>query len=489
MHVRCHYEYCYITDTDAGIVHSSNMSKSLSVRRSLARSYAKVCGSRPSEDIGSRRASEPTYIPQVEQKVDALNINFDSPAETPPATVTSGNTGPMPITVPSEGTGSGSVAPRDTNSEPPDTSLSVATQSSVGTVGEITNSNNTPGAEQLSTSTETLTASNISVEENKKKFAKNVTDPDFIRDYFSNLVEHPAANAVDENIDEAEHSLSTSVEIGKAQERGEHRFAQVCNFPLKLILTPISRGGVLTATFSSLLEMEFGPLHAALQVGDVILEWNDTSLVVPHFCEHDDPLLKANIQHLTGWVDFTHDHFPRMREAAEQLDYQGQIELIFRATAEKSRLIDELVKVIVKYNRHCYYNLIDRNCQHFVLDALKALGVEKPIQFTGGLGEYFKALKLGRSKSVPVQYKNHAELDVYVKCCQANNKLDSMPQGDLEFLLAQYFQFHLQDRDQYKKDPVAMENWKCTERECHMQELEKRIELKNLRIHNFRTVH
>ena len=42
--------------------------------------------------------------------------------------------------------------------------------------------------------------------------------------------------------------------------------------------------------------MQFGPLHAALQIGNVILEWNDSSLVIPHYTDPSDPLLKTDVQ-------------------------------------------------------------------------------------------------------------------------------------------------------------------------------------------------
>ncbi len=35
--------------------------------------------------------------------------------------------------------------------------------------------------------------------------------------------------------------------------------------------------------FSRVLKLAYGPLHAALVVGNVTLEWDDKSLVVPRF--------------------------------------------------------------------------------------------------------------------------------------------------------------------------------------------------------------
>lgn len=266
-------------------------------------------------------------------------------------------------------------------------------------------------------------------------FAKNLVDEEFIKHYFCNIRQDSAV-------------------------------------PLKLILIPL-RSSSESPTFMHLLEMEFGPLHAALQIGDVILEWNDSSLVVPHFCQHDDPLLKADTQQFTEWVDFTLNQRSRMKNPEKWLESKGQIELVMVKKIHDP-IIEALVKLIVNYNSYHWYKLINHNCQHFVLDAFKVLQVNKPaFHFTGGLSKHLKTVKSGKSPSVPVQYKNHAELDLYVKEHKEKDLLHSMPQKDLEFLLAQYFQFHLQDKSQYCKKVADLEKWECKEKDCLMHELEK----------------
>lgn len=39
-----------------------------------------------------------------------------------------------------------------------------------------------------------------------------------------------------------------------------------------LIFTPLKRGASIAKTLASLVELQFGPLHAAIQMGSVILE-------------------------------------------------------------------------------------------------------------------------------------------------------------------------------------------------------------------------
>lgn len=318
--------------------------------------------------------------------------------------------------------------------------------------------------------------------------AKEIISKESLMCYFSELIENCAAGVIDEKLSEPDPESLTPKELDKAKERGEHRFAHLCDFPLRIVLTPLSRGGRIVSQFAELLEMQFGPLHASLQVGNVILEWNDSSLVVPHFCEPEDPLLQADLQHLSNWAEFTSTQHDKVRKAVTTSDYQKQIELVFHVTAEKHRQLETLVDVIIRYNELYYYNLIDRNCQHFVTDALKALGVEKPINFTGGLGEYFEALKKGRSSSVQAQFASHAELDSYVSTKEGNVEINKMEQNDLEFLLAQYFRFHLEQKSKLQDQNADLRDWACKEPACCMQRLEKQIRFERLRIHNFRAI-
>ena len=322
-----------------------------------------------------------------------------------------------------------------------------------------------------------------------KQVAQHLISKEDISDYFSTLVDHPATKAIEENLTEEKCEFTSTYEESRAQERGEERFTKLCDLPLKLILTPLCVGGRVISKFASLLEMQFGPLHAALQVGDVILEWNDSSLVVPHFAEHDDQLMKTDVRHLTDWVSFTSSEVPRVREAIQSLDYRKQIELIYKVTAEKQRLIDNLVDVIVTYNRQCYYDIIRRNCQHFVTDALRALGVTEPVEFTGGLGEYFRALKQGRSKALHAKFTNHVHLDNYVREKEQSGEIGQLTKHDLEYLLAQYFRYHLEQKTRLQRDnkQAELSEWGCEVKGCCMERLEKRIDFESLRIHSFKT--
>lgn len=109
--------------------------------------------------------------------------------------------------------------------------------------------------------------------------------------FFSQMVLDNARDAVDGAVEEGELTFIHSMEREAAFKRGAQRFGSVCNFPVKLVFTPLKRGRKMASTFSSMLEMRFGPLHAALQVGEVLVEWNDSSLVCPRLCNAEDRVM------------------------------------------------------------------------------------------------------------------------------------------------------------------------------------------------------
>ena len=318
--------------------------------------------------------------------------------------------------------------------------------------------------------------------------ATMLTDPNLLWSHFFSGVIDSAAAAVDENLDESGLKFTSSQERESARERGEHRFSTVCHFPIKLILTPLKRGRGVANTFASLLSMQFGPLHAALQVGDVILEWDDSSLVHPYQSDYEDRIIELEVQRHSRWVHYTKQHQPEIKRAVDHLDFPEQIELIYTVTSEKKNCIDDLIQVIIRYNKYFSYSLLHRNCQHFVSDALRALKVDLPEEFTGGLGDYYDSLVQGKTPSVPSNFKNHSLLDTYVVQKQRDGVLASMPQHDLEYLLALYFRFHLESKTRFRKDCKPLEEWRCEEVNCQMDTIENYIHFESMRIHDFKTI-
>ena len=139
-------------------------------------------------------------------------------------------------------------------------------------------------------------------------------------------------------------------------------------------------------------------------------------------------------------------YYCQVREAIDALDYGKQIDLVFQFTAEKYHFFDALFDVIIRYNsQFCH--------RPQLTDALGALGIDKLPEFTGGLQDYFEELKSGRAC---LAFTNHAKLNEHVKQIVDNRMILSMPQHDLENLLAQCFRFHLQQKSQLQdKIPIS----------------------------------
>lgn len=469
---------------------SSSSSKSKSLKGSLAKSYALLLQNREKKKNEQHATSQPkSATASMKAKIDAFGEKDQQASYSPIAINSEGQVKPQKVDfVNGQSALSDPEPPRHQGSAlkasaVPQTQLAESQKlnSSLGASIE-------PEAESQGASAKTQASVDTLSESAKSELAASLIDPKLLwEDYFSGLIDD-AADAVEENVAEKESELCHSLEVRHARRRGEHRFGDVCNFPLKLIFTPLKRGRGLAKTFASLLEMEFGPLHAALQVGRVVLEWSDNSMVTPYPCDYEDEVMKLDMQPYSEWVKYTGKHHSEAKKTIEGLDYAGQIELTYKIASEKKRLLDALIEVIIQYNKFHYYNLFDRNCQHFVSDALEALKVELPAEFKGGLGKYYKALIAGKTPSVPSKFKTHSHLDLYIKQKQEDGTITSMPEHDLEFILALYFRFHLESKTKLKKDRKALDEWHCEEEHCRMQDIEGFIELQSMAIHNFKTI-
>lgn len=86
------------------------------------------------------------------------------------------------------------------------------------------------------------------------------------------------------------------------------------------------------------------------------------------------------------------------------------------------------------------------------------------------------------------EFKYHSDLDVYVMKKKQEGALSSMPQHNLEYILALYFRFHLENKMKLKGNREALEKWKCQETGCCMEEIERVIDLQSMEIHRFKTI-
>lgn len=287
--------------------------------------------------------------------------------------------------------------------------------------------------------------------------------------YFAHLVSEAAGDIVLETAEESETSFNNAWERAMLQKRTLQRLETVTNFPVKLILRDLQHTlPPFVSSFSKMIQLEFGPLHAALIIDDVMLEWDDSGLIMP--CQVEEEwVFQTRLQ--GKFNNFVQAMKPKMRDSARRMDLKKQIEQVFEVTQEKQQAINQLIRVIIHYNTHLEYNVLTRNCQHFVIDAMKALGIDKVPQFTGVFQDYFQALKSGKSTNVLEKFETHAELDEHVNTIIK----PGLTQHDLEYLLCQYFMLHVGSCKRTSSGEQAPE-WRCEEESCRMSEIEQMLE-------------
>ena len=208
---------------------------------------------------------------------------------------------------------------------------------------------------------------------------------------------------------------------------------------------------------------EYGAFHAAIIIGDTVLEWNDSSLVIPRRFSETEWAFWSTVH--------THDRermspVPvRANDQETNKHFECIIEKIEGIRQEKELLIQALVEMAVCYNTKLHYGVISNNCQHFAKDCLSAIGKsgdEK--QFEGKVGELVDLLiKGGAQNTVPGDFATHEELNSHV---MAN--LEQMTEADMEYCLCLYHLFHA-----FKEKESE-----CSDRTCQEKNLEEALERK-----------
>ena len=275
--------------------------------------------------------------------------------------------------------------------------------------------------------------------------ASDITDQDALKTTFSHLFQDTydiITDAVsdDEDLD----GLASPTEQTKKQERAKDRMEDLCDLPIKLYLRKLALpdSGTLhklTCGASSFLRCRFGPLHAALRVGDVLIEWDCSSLVIPRrVCD-----LSPQEREFFFMTDIRRSS-DFHRSASHPKTTDSEIEVLISKNADKVKLIDNLIEVIRRYNRKYYYNVVSRNCQIFLLDAAEALGIrDKLIIKDSRLKNHFEDLRAaGQARGLKQSFANHVELDAYVMNRDRKGELEKDDLAALEYLNAAYYHFH-----------------------------------------------
>lgn len=322
-------------------------------------------------------------------------------------------------------------------------------------------------------------------EEEQRELARALTDRDLMFSRFGGLLD-----AVEEEIEAAakedEAHFAHSLEVKMAHVRAKHGMARVCHLPVKLFLSRMQWGLPAPSVTTKLVQFlfRFGALHAGLMVGNIRIEWGQESLIDPQW---EDVLMEeefvANVHPQGEWAVSTSAYGKKFSLADRERSINKKINLIMESAKEKQQLITNLVEVIVKYNRTKHYNLLKCNCQHFVLEAMAALGIKEVPKFSGHLNDYLNKL-MKYKVDVPEEFADHAALDAYVK---PKLRADTLTQHDMEYLLVHYHRLHVKRVKSMPAD--ADTEWKCDVKSCQCDFLAEKVDAQAMLCHQFLTHH
>ena len=314
-------------------------------------------------------------------------------------------------------------------------------------------------------------------EEELREIAYNLTDFESMFRRFHHLLGPVVDKAIDEALIDYRAVFTHSQEIEMAHRRAKHELARVFHLPVKLFLSRLrqtipmySIAGKVSNFF-----LEYGALHAGLVVGNVRIEWGQESIVEAR-PEDDIPSdeFVATVDSKGELGQGATETCKKFSLANRERRTDDKIKLIINTAEKKKEILSNLVQVITSYNLERKYDLFTCNCQHFVRDALAALGINEPPRFSGQLRDYLEHLKQGRIE-VPENFQNHATLDAYVEQ-QLRAAPGTLDQHDMEYLLLHYYRLHLNSMPE--NDDI--DEWECDVPTCKYEHLADRVDRESL---------
>ena len=282
--------------------------------------------------------------------------------------------------------------------------------------------------------------------------------------------------AVTEAIEEAQdfpdgYPNQRTLEDG--QERMEEAVARVHRMQISLLLYEAGdenfKAKMLGGFKRFVPEFTYGPYHAAIQIGNIVLDWDDSSLVIPRQITASLSSLREKATNLIfhGNVHRARegDVLPRVehrfRPGAEEAasDFTKQVNIVLDLSIEKNVMINELASLIEKYNTKYYYGIFSCNCQRFVKEVLEVMGISKHADTFHGRLRKHEEILLKRGTHQVMEFNTHAMVDDYVR-----KHKDNLSEEDAEFCMCHYLLFHCWG----KKHP-SREAWKCDPSTCQVK--------------------
>jgi len=156
-------------------------------------------------------------------------------------------------------------------------------------------------------------------------------------------------------------TMTTTAMMGQATQTKQY-------VKIKFVVTDLSFNRYIKRLSSGFIRSKFGLVHVALLVGNIYLEWNDSSLVKIREPSSMNPLFVMDVATITS----------------ENLD----------------QFFVQVSQVVTKWNIYYQYNAHNCNCQHFVTDLLQSIHLEsifeKRINQNEPVKKFFTKVRLGK---------------------------------------------------------------------------------------------
>lgn len=224
---------------------------------------------------------------------------------------------------------------------------------------------------------------------------------------------------------------------------------------------------------------DYGPYHAAIQVGDVVLDWNADSLVIPHIATPEASAASSSPAQLVLEASVSSASAHRTKtQIANTAVWGTQVETMhgfiqeanftIDLIAHNELLIHQLADAVVLYNTKYEYDILTLNCQHFVTEVLEAMGGEEHVrelkQRTEQIRNVMQTFSSKGAQCPQYDLSTHATLDEYVRI-----NIEGMTKEDLNLCHCRYILFHTLGTVQSKQA------WHCDANTCQHKEIEQRL--------------
>jgi len=233
-------------------------------------------------------------------------------------------------------------------------------------------------------------------------------------------------------------TFTNGKELSEAKKRQQRRYRELVTIPLKFCSRDVKNYRAILKSITKFVETDWGAKHVSLIVGDFLLEWGRESLVIPRLVSSIDPASLGEVMQITDQCPYNNEansNSPDARNPLLTLDEEAKI--LRESMKEVRKQYENLADLIVKYNTKYHYKALTRNCQTFVRDALRCLGVDNVPEVEPN--ERFMELLVQKREDIPA-FESHKELDDFVRSHRAFvEKLDGVNQ---EYIKMCYSVFH-----------------------------------------------